>query len=57
MCKQFLINIFSLVIRIRHDARKALRVLGAKCGCDAKTEAPVLMTLAKSLNLKVSGKF
>uniref|UniRef100_A0A1I8PJX6 ornithine decarboxylase n=1 Tax=Stomoxys calcitrans TaxID=35570 RepID=A0A1I8PJX6_STOCA len=43
------------VIRIRCDAKDAYLCLGAKYGCDAETEAPALMLLAKKLNLKVTG--
>ncbi|KAJ9592498.1 hypothetical protein L9F63_015815 [Diploptera punctata] len=44
-----------LVIRIRADAAVAQCQLGMKFGCDANTEAPRLLKLARSLDLDVIG--
>lgn len=52
--KQFYPNA-QLVIRIRCDAADAQCQLGMKFGCDAETEAPELLRIAKSLNLNVIG--
>lgn len=46
---------FRLVLRIRCDAKVAQCPLGEKFGCDPVEDAPVLIQLAKSLNLNVSG--
>ncbi|XP_073846735.1 ornithine decarboxylase 1-like isoform X2 [Musca autumnalis] len=45
----------NLVIRIRCDATDVKLSFGEKFGCNAKTEAPALMLLAKELNLNVIG--
>lgn len=44
---------FSLVLRIRCDAKMSQCPLGEKFGCNPETEAPQLIELAKSLDLNV----
>ncbi|XP_005187899.1 ornithine decarboxylase 1 [Musca domestica] len=45
----------NLVIRIRCDATDVKLSFGEKFGCNAKTEAPAIMLLAKELKLNVIG--
>ncbi|XP_073847875.1 ornithine decarboxylase 1-like [Musca autumnalis] len=45
----------NLIIRIRCDATDVKLSFGEKFGCDAQSEAPALMILAKELNLNVIG--
>ncbi|VVC36127.1 Hypothetical protein CINCED_3A009577 [Cinara cedri] len=45
----------NLVIRIRCDAVETQCPLGIKYGCDPVTEAPVLLTLARDLDLSIVG--
>lgn len=44
-----------MVIRIRCDAKVAQCQLGMKFGCNAITEAPNLLVLAKALGIEVVG--
>lgn len=44
-----------LLLRIRYDAKLSHYPLGAKFGCDPLHEAPVLLMLAKQLQLNVVG--
>lgn len=44
-----------MVIRIRCDAKVAQCQLGMKFGCNAVTEAPNLLVLAKALGIEVVG--
>lgn len=53
----FYLFCFSLVLRIRCDAKVAQCPLGDKYGCNPDTEAPDLIRLAKKLNLNVCSYF
>ncbi|KFB49768.1 AGAP011806-PA-like protein [Anopheles sinensis] len=44
-----------LVLRMRHDSLKVIRVLGKKFGCDPINEAPALLRKAARLRLNVVG--
>ncbi|XP_058128090.1 ornithine decarboxylase 1-like [Anopheles ziemanni] len=44
-----------LVLRMRHDSLKVIRVLGKKFGCDPVNEAPALLHKAAQLRLNVVG--
>lgn len=51
---EFFLKICRLLLRIRYDAKIAQYYFGKKFGCDATTEAPELIKLARSLQLNVS---
>ncbi|XP_058462097.1 ornithine decarboxylase 2-like [Malaya genurostris] len=44
-----------LVLRFRYDSGKSYGTMGKKFGCDAESEAPGLLRLAKDLGLNVIG--
>ncbi|KFB49766.1 AGAP011806-PA-like protein [Anopheles sinensis] len=44
-----------LVLRMRHDSLKVIRVLGKKFGCDPVNEAPALLRKAARLRMNVVG--